>query len=353
MIIVDFQHLSYRNLHTCIYSCKPKKIDGKFITEDFIGLYFHQMLTSLNKIERDFGDEYGDILVALDGFHNWRKELIQDFYKADRSKARAESEINFKEFFEYQNLFEEFLKGFVRVIRVDKAEADDIGFVLSHWLQEKTLLITSDKDWKQHLIGNYNVDLYDPLKSKYLLNSPQIQDELKLFRAKHILLGDKSDGIPNVMYQIELHPDFLNYLNELKLDIKTPTELENFIQQNGNEIIENYKGEIYKTPRFGEKAAEKLINDPTEFIQKKVKDKKKFYKNFRLNRQLVDLRKIPKEIKKEIIETFENTKINKVDANFIKKFNLDRCYHYKIGGKVIEDYVNNFNDEFSDLGDLF
>ena len=109
MIIVDFQHLSYRNLYTCFYNCKPKKRDGKFVTEDFIGIYFYQMLTSLHYLQMDF-KEYGEIVIALDGFKNWRKELLQDFYKAERSSKRAESEINFNEFFEYQKELEEFLK---------------------------------------------------------------------------------------------------------------------------------------------------------------------------------------------------------------------------------------------------
>jgi hydroxymethylpyrimidine pyrophosphatase-like HAD family hydrolase len=191
------------------------------------------------------------------------------------------------------------------------------------------------------------------MKDTLLKNSPDIQQDLKLFRVKHILLGDKSDGIPNVLYQTEFHQDFKNYLSELQLDIETPSELEEFIEKNGTEIIDNYVGEIFKTPRFGEKTAEKLINNPKEFINKKVKDKKKFYKNFKLNRQLIDLRKIPEDVKNEIINTFNNLKIETPDKKFIDKYQLHKCMHYKIGNKVFEDCFNQFENAFDDIKDLF
>ena len=352
MIIIDFQHLSYRNLYTCLYNVNPKKINDKYDTDEFIGVYFYQMLSSLNKISKEFS-EYGEIIIGLDGFHNWRKQIVEREYKNTRAKARKESDVNFSEFFEKQTKFENFLKGFAKVIRIDRAEADDIGFVLAHYLKEKTLLITSDKDWKQHLIDNPNVDFYDPIKDELIENCPQIQNELKMFRIKHILLGDKVDEVPNVMFHTELHKEFINYLNELKLDINTPTELEIFIEKNGDEILQNYNGEIYRTPRFGEKSAEKLISNPTEFIHKKIKDKKKFYKNFHINRKLIDSRKIPKDIQTEIINTYKNTKLEKADKEFLEKYNLQKCYHYKIGNRVIEDCINFFENEFDDIADLF
>ena len=352
MIIVDFQHLSYRNLFTCTYGKYINKKDGKFVTEDFIGLYFYQMLSSLNKITRKFG-YYGDIVIALDGFKNWRKDIIERSYKGSRAKARKESDINFDEFFKYQTELENFLKGFTKVIRVDKAEADDIGYVLSKHYNEKTLLITSDKDWLQHMIDNLNVDYYDPIEDKFIANKENIQLPLKLQRVKHILLGDKTDEIPSVMYQTELSKEFLNYLNNLKLDIKTPTELEEFIEKNGDEILQNFEGEVYKTPRFGEKSAEKLIANPSKFIKEKVKDKKKFYKNFRINRKLIDMRKMPKEIEDEILNIFEKTKIEKVNSEFIDKYNLKNCYSYKIGNKVVEECNNKFATAFDDLKHLF
>ena len=343
MIIVDFQHLSYRNLHTCIYSTKPQQIEGKYITEDYIGMYYFQMLTSLNKIYREFSD-FGEIVIALDGFKNWRKQLLQNFYKADRKRGRDESPIKFDEFFKHQNELIDFLKGFTKVIQVEEAEADDIGFVLANYTNEQTLLITSDKDWKQHLIDNLNVHLFDPLKNEFIQNSKEIQEDLKLYRLKHILLGDKVDGIPNVMYETELHPDFKKFLESQGIYIETPSE---FLEKVGD--IE-YEGEKFKTPRFGEKTAEKLIQNPTDFIRKKVKDKKKFYQNFRMNRQLVDLRKIPRDVKEKIIDTYNNTKIIKPNKEFIEKYNLQKCLRYTINKPL--EYLNDYSD-FNDLKKLF
>ena len=335
MIVIDFQHLSYRNLHTCFYSCKPKKRDGKFITEDFIGIYFHQMLTSLHYIQMGF-KEYGEIVIALDGFKNWRKELLQDFYKAERSSKRAESEINFNEFFEYQKELEEFLKGLVKVIKVDEAEADDIGYVLAHHSKEKTLLITSDKDWKQHLIYNHNVDFYDPMKRLLIKNSEELQKELKFFRIIHILIGDKADGIPNIMYNASLTDEFKKFLNNKEYHYKDLEKIE-------------FEGEKFKTIRFGEKTAEKFVKNPHKFIKDKNLIKSKVYDNFRMNRKLVDSRKIPKEIQEKIIKEFKKTKINEHKLDFINKYNLHRCKSYKIGKDLdcidysYEDFGLNFS----------
>jgi len=352
MIIVDFQHLSYRNLFTTINNKFIRKKDGKYITDDFIGLYFYQMLTSLNKITREFYNEYGEIVIALDGFKNWRKDY-KKYYKSSRKEGRKNSDINFDEFFVFQNEFENFLKGFVKVIRVDRAEADDIGYVLSKYYNEKTLLITSDKDWLQHLIDNLNVDFYNPIKDEIIINNKNIQPELKKQRIIHILVGDKVDEIPNVMYQTQFTDEFLSYLNSLKLDIKLPSELDEFIEKNGDEILQNYDGEIYKKIRFGEKTAEKLIANPTDFINKKVKDKKKFYNNFRINRKLIDMRKLPEDIEKEILNIFENTKIEKPSKDFLENYNLHKCYRYKINGNYIEDCLNIFENDFDDISDLF
>ena len=352
MIIVDFQHLCYRNLFTCFYNCNAKKVNGKYVTEDYIGVFFYQMLMSLNKITNDFG-HYGDIVIALDGFHNWRKDFIEREYKGSRAKSRKESDVVFDEFYDHQRQLEEFLKGFGKVIRVDRAEADDIGFVLSNYYNEKTLLITSDKDWKQHLIGNLNVDLYDPMKKEMLKNSTDLQPHLKYFRTKHILLGDKADEVPNVMYHTELHPDFISYLNSLKLDIKIPTELDEFIEKNGDEILQNYEGKIYKVARFGEKTVEKFIANPKKFIEEKVKDKEKFKKNLELNKKLVDIRNLPKEIEEEILNTFENTKIEDPNRDFIDKFNLHKCMSFKIGKKTINEAINADKELFDELANLF
>ena len=350
MIIIDFQHLSYRNLFTCMYNCKPRKKDGKLITEDYIQIYFYQMLQSLNKISNEFIDEYGEIVLAIDDRKNWRKEFAKKYYKFSRKKYRDESEINYNEFFQYQNELLNFLKSYVKVIQVEYAEADDIGYVLSTIDNEKNLLITSDKDWVQSLIDNLHTDLYDPIKKEFIKNSKSIQNDLKKKRLIHILIGDKVDEIPSVMYNVEFSKEFLNHLKNQSIKI-TPYEFNNLSEEEQEKIIENFEGDIFKKARFGEKTAEKLINNPSKFIKEKVKDKKQFYKNFKINRKLIDMKKIPIEIKNKIISIYNNTKLNEKNLNFIYDNNLEKCLNFKLGNEKIDNFENIMS--FDSIKDLF
>jgi len=306
MIIVDFSHLSYRNLFTSIYSSKPKKDKntGKYITEKWFPMYVHQMLFSLSKIEKKF-EGYGPIILALDSKSNWRKEYLEKSgYKNSRKKLRDESDVNFEEFFEKNNKFLEFLKkglGYI-IVQVDDVEADDIGYVLSNYFKEETILVTEDKDWKQHLIGNLNVHLYQPIKDELTENNESIQDILKKFRATHILIGDKADDIPNVMSDVEFTEEFINFIKEKHIENTIPSKVEklDIFDELVKEALEKNIN-IYKSIRFGEKTAVKFIKNPKEFINKKIKDKKKLYDNIRRNRILVDIKKLPSKYKKNII----------------------------------------------------
>jgi len=361
MIIIDMSHLSYRNLYTAIYNVKPKKDKktGKYLTEDWFSLYAHQMLFSLSKIENKFS-KYGKVVIALDSKTNWRKDFLKSSgYKGSRKKIREESEINFEEFFEENDKFIEFLRngiGYITV-QVDDVEADDIGYVLSEYINEETILVTEDKDWKQHLINNNNVSLYMPIKNVHLKNN-NIQDELKEFRAIHILIGDKADDIPNVMSDIEFTPEFIQLLKRNHIEWSLPSQVQHLdIFDELVKYAEENDIQIYKKMRFGEKTAQKFIKSPTEYIRNKIKDKKKLYDNIRRNRKLVDIKKLPKHYKEKIIENYRkninsNSNSNKILEDYINEKNLHQAKNLTLNGNDLssipdESLSNMFNNMFS------
>jgi hypothetical protein len=80
-------------------------------------------------------------------------------------------------------------------MRVENCEADDIIAVLvknnSH--REKIVIVSNDKDFQQLQVYP-NVKQYSTMKKEFLeCRNP------KFFLLEHILRGDSSDGIPNIL----------------------------------------------------------------------------------------------------------------------------------------------------------
>lgn len=351
MVLLDFSHLSYRNLHTCIYSARPKKINKKYVTKDYIALYFMQMLYSLRKLENDFS-EYQNVVLLYDSKNNWRKEVLAKDYKGQRKQERKESEINFEEFFAYNEEFKNFLTGLgYKTLEIDYVEADDSAYVLSHLTNEKTLLVSEDKDWVQHMIDS-NVDLYKPVKKQFVSNQTVDKDALRKERAVHILIGDAVDNIKSVMEELHYTDEFLSFCSSLGLDVSIASEFEETdIHEEVYEKAEQNEIAIWKKGRFGPKTAEKFVDNPTEYIRKNIKDKKRLYKHIRRNRQLVDIKKLPYQLKDQVIEAFNKDIIVENDClDFLNKYNLTKAKSFKLNGVDLDakafDQFNSFNSLF-------
>lgn len=135
---------------------------------------------------------YGDLVIACDSRNNWRKEVFP-YYKASRKTDRDNSTIDWEKVFESFNTVREELKEYFpyTVIDVERAEADDIIATLCGY-GEKTLILSGDTDFVQ--LHDMMVEQYDPVRKKKV----QINNT-ELYLKQHILEGDKSDGIPNIL----------------------------------------------------------------------------------------------------------------------------------------------------------
>jgi len=249
MILVDMSQISLASMMMHLNMNKTTKPDESMVR--------HMILNSLRMYRMRFKEEYGELILCFDSRHYWRRDHFPN-YKAGRKKSREDSNLDWDAIFSCLNDIKQELKDYFpyKHLEVYGAEADDIIATLCLELEYdngKTLILSGDKDFIQ-LHRFTNVSQYSPITKKFIngFDPHQYLDE-------HILKGDSSDGVPNV-----LSPDntFVDGLRQKPL---------------GKKKIAEWTGEI-------------LMPVEMAIPQGEVK------RNFQRNQQLIDLSKAPEEI---------------------------------------------------------
>ena len=187
MLILDLNQVMLSNLMIQIGNHTNATLEENMVR--------HMILNTVRSLNSKFRNEFGELVIAADGQNGWRKTYFP-YYKANRKKSLKQSEMDWAGIFNCMNKIRTELKEFFpyRVIHVDGCEADDIiGVLVREFYKTDTIMILSgDKDFNQlHYEG---VKQYDPTRKKYIAcNSPTS------YLHEHILRGDASDGIPNVL----------------------------------------------------------------------------------------------------------------------------------------------------------
>jgi len=188
MILVDISQLF---VASTFMSMKKEE------TEVDIKKLRYMILNSLRMYRKKYANEFGELVICCDGSLSWRKEIFPN-YKAGRKTGRESDNRDWTQIFGcFDQLKKELKENFpYRLIQVDSAEADDIIGTLvieRRGSTSKVMIISSDKDFIQ-LQRYHDVFQFSPVKKK-LLNGVDPEEYLR----EHILRGDKSDGIPNVL----------------------------------------------------------------------------------------------------------------------------------------------------------
>lgn len=227
----------------------------------------HMVLNTIRMYRTKFKEEYGEVVLAVDGMGNWRKELFPQ-YKANRKKARDAKNLDWNETFRIVNLIREEIKENFpyKVVCVEGCEGDDVIGTLVEDSQEfgkteKVMIVAADKDFIQLQKFN-NVKQFSPLTKKFVTDpNPRV------YLLNHILSGDTGDGIPNV-----LSPDntFVDGLRQNPLTKKTK--------------------EVLKA---------KFAGETTYDVEDSI------HRNYSRNKLLIDLAETPTELKNKIIDTYE------------------------------------------------
>jgi len=267
VIVVDYNQTAISSLMA--------NLAGRRDVEVNIPLVRHMIINALRSYRKKFGPEFGEMVIACDNRHYWRRQYFPN-YKANRKKSRDESGFDWNSIFEALHLVRsELTEHFpYPVIDVDGAEADDVIAVLAEYSQtmntdglmpsaEPFLILSGDHDFQQ-LQKWSNVKQYAPVQKKFC----KLKESPEAVLMEHIIMGDKGDGVPNI----------------LSCD-------DTFI--NGDR----------QRPIRKDKLAEWKTQKPEEFITSD-----EMWRNYQRNRELVDLSRIPEDIKESIIDSYEMQK---------------------------------------------
>jgi 5'-3' exonuclease len=226
----------------------------------------HLVLNTYRMYRSKFKDEYGDLVICHDSSNCWRKDFFPE-YKANRKQKQKADVVDWNGIYnKLHEIREEIRENFpYRNIAVPRTEADDVISVLCHEYSEKEniVIVSNDKDFKQ-LLSLPNVKQYSPMKKGFI----DCEDPSG-YLFDHILKGDSSDGVPNILS-----------------DSDTFVRKDKRQKRLTKKIIELIEDEI------------KSSSKPPEFC----------LENWNRNKLIIDLSMIPNEIKDEIIESYENCK---------------------------------------------
>ena len=259
------------------------QINGRNAVELSEDLVRHMVLNSLRGHNKKFRKEYGEMVIACDSKNVWRREVFPN-YKAGRKATREKSEHDWDTIFSMLHTIKDEIRSFLpyKVIELETAEADDIIATLVKRTQnevgpnhkKKILILSGDKDFIQ--LHGPNVKQYNPVLNKFVGKG----EDPTIYIKEHILKGDRSDGIPNVLSDDNV---FIEGRRQRPLSKKK---------------IESWVNEVFMT-----------------FTEEEQK-------NYNRNRQLIDLSCIPPELEEKIINEFIDVKVasrDKILNYFITK----------------------------------
>lgn len=283
MILIDYSQIALSNI-----------IVQKLNDENMIR---HMILNSIRMYNKKYRDEYGQLVICADGMNTWRKQFFPE-YKANRKKSRDNSSMDWVEIFRILHTVRDEIRDYLpyKVIHMEGVEADDIIASLVMETQEfgqdePVMIISSDKDFIQ-LQKFKNVKQFSPIQKKMVTDKNP-----RTYLFNHIMRGDSSDGIPNVL---SADDTFISEKNQTPL---RQTKIDAWLETSDN--------------------LRESMDDDT-------------YRNYQRNKKLIDLSDIPEDVSESIINNFNGqtkTPNMKVLNYLIKK----RCNNLI---EVVEEFYN-------------
>ncbi len=222
----------------------------------------HMILNTIRMYKQKFKD-YGEVVVVTDAGGNWRREVFPE-YKASRETTRDKSSVDWDELFRITNMvFDEITENFpYRTMKVWGTEADDCIAQIVIGTQEfgayeDIMIVSADKDFAQ-LQKYSNVEQYSPMTKKFIK-----EEDPRGFLLEHILKGDTSDGVPNVLSDDKV---FVEGRRQGVLSAKKKVTLSEDINAMGEAVVRNFQ----RNERMIDltKCPEKLVIDIKEQFNK-------------------------------------------------------------------------------------
>ena len=281
MVLVDMNQVTLSSLMMQIGQSKDLQVNPDLVR--------HMVLNSIRTYRIKFVEDYGELVLCYDSKHYWRKDVFPQ-YKSHRKKMRESSDFDWNTIFNTLNaLKEELRENFpYKMLEVYGAEADDIIATICESQKENIMIVSGDKDFIQ-LQKYKNVKQWNPVQKKMLKDKNP-----DLYLKEHIIKGDRSDGIPNVL------SDDNSLVDKIRQKPLTKKKIQSWVEHDFMDVAPNEQAK----------------------------------RNYHRNTTLVDLSKIPQDLKDKIKETYKTTPILGDRKNLI---------NYFINNKL-KELTNNLGD---------
>ena len=262
MILIDFTQIAIGSLMVAI-NRGGQEVDDTLVR--------HLVLNNLRYYRSRFTEKYGELVICCDSKHYWRRDYFPN-YKANRKKDRESSGYDWNFIFTTLNNVRDEIKEYFpyKVIEIYGAEADDIIAILTKQVQDDpdNIIISSDKDFIQ--LHGLHVQQYSPVSKKLVNNISPLE-----YLREHIIKGDRSDGVPNVLSPDDTFTESKRQKPIRKTMLITLTE-----------------------------AMDKW--EPKDLFQLAKCNRDTWVRNWQRNEILINLDKIPQDIRDKILREFNN-----------------------------------------------
>lgn len=300
VLLIDFNNLCHR----CIFGANQQYLKNisdpnyQMTPDDLYDIWKNYVVQNLFDYVKEFKPT--KLIVPIDS-SSWRKDFYPD-YKGKRDEQRKASPVDFEKFYPVMKKLIEDLKTIlpnVYVLKIDKAEVDDIIAVLSkiEFKNDEVVIISNDGDFKQ-LLQFKNVKIFNPLnKTKGFVECLDPKNDLKL----KVCVGDPGDNVSNILVM----PEKYEQNGERVIGVGEAT---------AEKILEKGLDSDYVVDRVGFKYNTITNEKKKEFIFDKISKEEIIQNvkaNYERNLKLISFEHIPLDIQKRIIDEYSKYQLKK------------------------------------------
>jgi len=294
-----------------------------------VGMAFHITFNSIKKAWNDFEGKH--VVFCLEG-RSWRKDYYKP-YKANRAETRAAMTVKEAEedklFWEAFDEFKKFIteKTNCTVLQHSQLEADDLiaGFIESH-PDDSHVIISTDSDFHQ---------LIAPNVKQYNGVAETLTTHEGIFDKKGKMVKDTKTGLPKDIP----NPEWILFEKCMRGD-SSDNVFSAYPKVRKNKLEEAFKDRSNKGFAWNNMMLQRWVDH--EGTEHRVLD------DYNRNRQLIDLKAQPEDIKSFIKETISTNAVPKaVDQVGIRLLKFCQLYDMKRMIDSIQQYAEPFQARYT------
>jgi hypothetical protein len=293
-----------------------------------LGMALHITFNSIKKAWQDFNGSH--VVFCLEG-RSWRKDVYKP-YKANRAETRAAMTVKEQEedklFWETFDAFKDFVinKTNCTVLQHNQLEADDLiaGFIASH-PDDDHVIISTDSDFHQ---------LIAPNVKQYNGVAETLTTIEGIFDKKGKMVKDTKTGLPKDIP----NPEWILFEKCMRGD-SSDNVFSAYPKVRKNKLEEAFKDRSNKGFAWNNMMLQRWVDHNGE--EHRVLD------DYERNRQLIDLKAQPANIKSAIQETIDTNAVAKnVDQVGIRLLKFCQLYDMKRMIDSIQQYAEPFQAKY-------